>query len=303
MEIYYIKLAGGLCNKLFHLISACDIAIKEGKQILEPHFGWKKQILFSDIYDIKYFNHMMKSYNNDQDIMVSIKDKEDYTIIDINNVITEKYNYINIDLTTISTNNLWTYSNYLLQIQRNLNTIDLNDSIIAVLNSVKLNNYNIQFANSIKQMHRKSGIHIRIEKDWKRYMAKKKCKIIKPCRLIKMYKKKFNHKVFFTTGENQRKIKKQFSNHNIQTQFFFNKELEYEINAAINFELCSKAKLFIGTTKSTFSNLITLKRSLNNINESYIYDNQTNIVKRIDKGLHCSVYNAINNEVSFTNII
>ena len=39
------------------------------------------------------------------------------------------------------------------------------------------------------------------------------------------------------------------------------------------------------------------------INESYIYDNQTNIVKRIDKGLHCSVYNAINNEVSFTNII
>ena len=41
-------------------------------------------------------------------------------------------------------------SNYLLQIQRNLNTIDLNDSIIAVLNSVKLNNYNIINCLSLK---------------------------------------------------------------------------------------------------------------------------------------------------------
>ena len=303
MEIFKIKLNGGLCNKLFHLFSACDIAIKENKKILEPAFGWKKKILFSDIYDIDYFNSIMKSYTNGEDIMVSIKDKQKYTIININKVIDEKYKYININSNTKLCNKLWTYSNYVLQQQRNTNKISVNDMMIAVLKSLKLNNNNTKLSDSIKEIGEKSAIHIRIEKDWQRYIARKKSKIITPKKLIRMYKNKFNHNVFFTTGENQKKIKKVFLNHKINSMFYFNKDLEYEINAAINFELCSKAKIFIGTSQSTFSNLISLKRSLNNINESYVYNNFTNIVIRKDKGLHCSPKYAINNEVSFTNII
>ena len=91
MDIFKIKLNGGLCNKLFHLFSACSIALKDKKKILEPHLGWNKKILFSDIYDINYFNHAMKPYNNGEDIMVSIKDESKYNIIGMDTAIREKY--------------------------------------------------------------------------------------------------------------------------------------------------------------------------------------------------------------------
>ena len=116
--------------------------------------------------------------------------------------------------------------------------------------------------------------------------------------LIDMYYK-FSNKddIFFTLGEKQEQIKNKFKNKGIISEYFFNKDLEYEINGAINFTICSMAKKFIGTTRSTFSNLISLKRFLLKNDNSYIYNYNNKIMKRIDKGIHCEPNFAIGDNV------
>ena len=92
-----VELKGGLCNKLFCLFSACDIAIKNNIKLLEPVFGWNTDILFSDIYDISYFNSVMKKYNGGSDIMIPQADKHK-----------RKYKMM-------SAPNLWKYSENILK--------------------------------------------------------------------------------------------------------------------------------------------------------------------------------------------
>ena len=115
--------------------------------------------------------------------------------------------------------------------------------------------------------------------------------------LIKMYNNKFKEDVFFTTGQNHLDIKKKFSDYKINSEFLFNKNLEYEINAAINFEICTRAKIFIGISRSTFSNLVSLKRCINGINNSYIYNLNNDLILRKDKGLHCEPEKSVKNIV------
>lgn len=188
------------------------------------------------------------------------------------------------------------------KIQRKNNKFEKNCTNIKVLNSLKLNKKNLKILNSFKNIDKKNAIHIRIENDWIKYSKNKNNSkeifLIDINKLINLYKKKNWHDdVFFTTGENQKFIKIKFLNNNIYNEYFFNKNLEYEINGAINFELCCLSKRFIGLSRSTFSNLITLKRSLNNRNESYIYNYNNQIIKRKDKGLHFDPEKVINNNV------
>lgn len=284
IEAIDICLIGGLCNKLFCLFSACDIAIKNNVKILEPYFGWKKKILFSEIYDVAYFNEKMRKYNNNQDIMVLRENKDDFII--------KKDNH-----------NLWDYSEKILAVQRREDRMMKDCMNIVVLLALKLNSNNEQLLKTVADIEERIAIHIRIENDWINHIKHKKTDtnellFIDIDQLIHLYNQKWSHsKLFFTTGENQSDIKKAFSKSDINSCYIYESELEYEINAAINFELCCRSRIFVGISRSTFSNLITLKRTLINKNNSFIYNSKNEIALRVDHGLHFIPHKVKNNQV------
>ena len=107
--------------------------------------------------------------------------------------------------------------------------------------------------------------------------------------------------LFFTSGENHNQIAKDLKQIGFESSYFYDSTLEYEINAAINFEICCKANAFIGLSRSTFSNMISLKRAalLDNDN-SYIYNYSNAICKREDKGLFSEAKKSIECNVKIT---
>ena len=281
-----ITLKAGLCNKLYCLFSACQIAIKNDIQILEPFFGWDKRILFSEIYDMFFFNEQMKSMNNGKNIMISrdeyIKQKSKYIL---------KKNMVN----------LWKHAGIVLAKQREKQHMSLMCMNIVVLNALKLNKVNKKILDLFIDIENRNGLHMRVESDWVIHTSKKtnikdnELYLINSTDLIDLYKDKYKlEDIFFTTGENQKELSKGFEKQNIDSKFMFVEKMEYEINAAINFELCCRAKRFIGISRSTFSNLITLKRFLNGKNESFIYNLRGSIYQRIDKGLYPNPLDAVN---------
>ena len=70
------------------------------------------------------------------------------------------------------------------------------------------------------------------------------------------------------------------------------------INAAINFELFCMTNIFIGNSRSSFSNMISLKRYLiNNESNSYIYNYKKKILKRVDNGIYANGNLSVNKEI------
>jgi hypothetical protein len=272
-KFFKVKLKGGLCNKLFHLFSACEIAINKNLKIIDPIFGWKNEILFSEIYDIDYFNDKIKNYNNGNILIIKNNNLDDLNIIECN-----------IDL--------WNYSQKNLRIMRKKNEIKYNSMMCIILNSLKINK---KYEFIVNKYNIKNALHLRIESDWIKYTNKDKYAYIDINNIIKFYIESeiFYNKIFFTSGENQIEISENFKNNNIEFSYFFDINYEYELNAAINFEILVNSEKFIGITRSTYSNLITIKRSLNNNNNNYIYNLNNKIIKRVDKGLHCDENSSI----------
>jgi len=282
-KILKVDFVGGLCNKLFDLFAICDIAIKNKIQIADPLFGWpKKDVYFSEIYDLDFFNNEMRKLNNDKNIIISKDDFSNYEIIDNNQY------------------KLGEYSQNILRNQREKYNMNKECMNIIVLKYLKLNSKYDYILD--KYNMEKTAFHIRIENDWRQYATYKKVPknetlLIDVRKLFRMFRKSDidENNIFFTIGMAHEKLSSFLKSNNFSPEYFFDKNYKYEVNAAINFELCCRAKNFIGISRSTFSNLVTLKRYLLGNDKSYIYNYKDSIYKREDKGLHCEAEKSIKN--------
>jgi len=282
-----VDLKGGLCNKIHCLISACDLAIKNKSFIIEPYFGWKEKILFSDIYDLDYFNKSMSVFFNRKQIIIpreSLKDKAVKRKIIKNRV------------------DLWQYSEMELVNERNSCKISKDSTKIKVLKWLKLKSEYEQIVTKYTKDFF-TAIQVRTESDWVEYSKKKQVDeneevLVTLPTLSKMLSDfPVNGRLFYTSGENHQDILKAFKEIGYNPYFFYDPKYEYEINAAINFEICSMAQIFIGLSRSSYSNLISLKRALIlNDDNSYIYNYKGMIVRRVDKGLHPVAVDSITKE-------
>lgn len=281
-----IHLQGGLCNKLLCLVSACDIAINENSSLIEPSFGWEKKILFSDIYDLDYFNLKMSEFTNGKPLIIP----------------REKNNTISIKNKSIdNVVNLWEYSEKELTAQRNSFVVNENSTKLNVLKALKLKPKFEKIVGTYVNNKKFTAIQIRTESDWVRYAKSNKIdsneKILVPLEeiLIMISKFEFHGDLFFTSGQNHDLITQGLKTIGINPFHFYNPDLEYEINAAINFEICCRSFYFIGLSRSSYSNLISLKRAgiLNN-DQSYIYNYRNKITRRKDMGIQFAAEKSIN---------
>jgi hypothetical protein len=106
-------------------------------------------------------------------------------------------------------------------------------------------------------------------------------------------------KIFFTCGENRKEIQDALG---ASSQHIYIDDLEYEQNAALNWYICSKGGLgFVGLSRSTFSNLICLRRELDRMpGGCWIYNYGDKLSRRVDAGLQPCAENALK---KVTNII
>lgn len=281
-----IHLQGGLCNKLHCLVSACDIAIKEKSSIIEPFFGWEKKILFSEIYDLDYFNMKMSEYTNGRPLIISREKSNTQSgkINSIDNIV-----------------DLWEYSEKELTEQRNSQVINENSTKINVLKALKLKSSFEKIVDTYVIDKNFTAIQIRTESDWVKYAKSNKVdyheKILVSLEeiLLMISKFKYHGDLFFTSGQNHDFITQSLKKSGINSFYFYDRNLEYEINAAINFEICCKSDQFIGLSRSSYSNLISLKRaSILNNDQSYIYNYKNKIMRRKDMGIQFAAEKSIN---------
>ena len=270
------RLQGGLCNKLHCLFSACDIALHEKCFLIEPYLGWEKEIPFSEIYDLDHFNRVMNEFTGVKEFMIS----------------REKLNEPSVKKNSIDNAvNLWEYSEKGLIKQRNSACIDKTSTKLKVLEALRMKP---EFEKIVESFDTDNftAIQVRTESDWVKHAINERAheneKILVTLPEILSMLKDFNctGNIFFTSGQNHGKITESFKREGFNPVYFYNPQLEYEMNAAINWEICCRAETFIGLSRSTYSNLISLKRSIIIDNDqSYIYNYKNKILRRVDKGI------------------
>ena len=71
---------------------------------------------------------------------------------------------------------------------------------------------------------------------------------------------------------------------NIRNFYYYDHSLTYDVNSAINFELCLNSNTFIGMSKSSYTHLIILKRIYLKKNNNSFYDSTLDCKKIIHYG-------------------
>ena len=272
----------GLFNKLIYLSGLVRFCLKYVNiRIVEPlykigvnhHTVCDKGILFSEIFNIDFFNKKMENLF----YMVPRNDVSKYKL----NIIELPHKYANIYGWNIEHND---YINK----ATNMNKISINDNIlIKVLDALKLNNSNMNILKKELNLlgNNYNAIHMRTETDWPGSWEKNSNDLI-----VDLYKKStiYDSKtpLFFSTGEAHNEIKHKFSKINVTSHTYVSSELLYDLKTAISYTLCLLSDTFISHTYSTFSSLITMQRELiYKNNKNYSYDSNS-IYKRLDKGLN-----------------
>jgi len=272
----------GLFNKIIYLSGVVRFCLKNNNiRLVEPlykigvnhHTLDNKGILFSDIFDIDFFNKKMENIF----YMIPKKDISKYNL----NVEILPHDYANIYGWNIE------HGEY-IDVATNMNKISIDDNILLkILDALKLNNANLMLLKKELEIlcDNYNAIHMRIENDWPGPWNK-----INSNQIIDLYKKSNiydrNNSMFFSTGESHNEIRQSFNNINVKNHTFESEHLLYDLKTAISYTICLLSNTFISHTYSTFSSLITMQRELIYKNANNYSYNPNSIYKRLDKGLN-----------------
>jgi hypothetical protein len=297
-----VELIGGLCNKLFCFFSAVSIALAEGYVLIEPEFGWKAKVRMSSVWNVD------KVREGIPELKWCSMD-----VFQLSNVPPGKIVYM-------SGSELWAYSEAILLKQRAecvLSRIeDIGCRIVALLEPAEcvLACYN-GVGTGFDDMNNKVAVHFRTESDWQAYSVRKQRRmpVNEHCftdnkDICDMVVSEFGKDmgVFIVSGEHGAEIMTMFLDISVKSEYNYKNELEYEQNAAMHWWICCNAgRGFVGLSRSTFSNLICLRRELNRVTGgcwiyNYWSDGDKKIQRRVDAGLQPDAYNSI---TKVTNII
>jgi hypothetical protein len=272
----------GLFNKILYLSGIVRFCLKYiNVRVVEPlykigidhHTLDSKGILFSEIFDIDFFNKKMENIF----YMVPQNDVLKYKL----NVISLPHKYANKYGWDIEHNDY-------INIASSMNKISIDDNILLkVLDALRLNKKNMILLKKELDIlgSNYNAIHIRNESDWPKDWNKVSNNVI-----INLYKNSniydCSNNMFFSTGESHMEIKNGFNEINVISHTFESSSMLYDLKTAISYTICLLSNTFISHSHSTFSSLITMQRELIYKNfKNYSYNNNC-IYKRIDRGLH-----------------
>ena len=295
-----VELIGGLCNKLFCFFSAVDIAIKNGYVLVEPEFGWKVKVNMSQVWNVDKLRSGLPELK-----WCSLAEFKTVEVM------------MNADKVLYKSGaELWAYSEDILKGQRATRILKRNEDVccrvLAVLEPATC------VMDAFKGVHADGyvvGVHFRTESDWQAYSVRKQRRmpVNEHCwtsneDICKMVIGEFGIgcELYIVSGEHGTEICDILANDGVKCEYNYKTELEYEQNAAMHWYLCCRAGGgFVGLSRSTFSNLICLRRELDRVDGgcwiyNYWSDGEKKIHRRVDAGLQPEAYNSI---TQVTNII
>lgn len=297
-----VELIGGLCNKVYCFLSAVAIALANGYILIEPEFGWKTKVKMSLVWNV-------------DKLRAGIPELKwcSTEVFQLSNVPPDSINYI-------SGAELWNYSEANLRMQRESCVLNRNEDIgcrvVALLEPAEcvITSYN-GFGNDTDNLLNSIAVHFRTESDWQAYSVRKQRRMPEHEHcwtdnndICNMVISEFGKDlvVYIVSGEHGDTIKTILGDMGVKSKYHYKTELEYEQNAAMHWYLCCLAGGgFVGLSRSTFSNLICLRRELERMNGgcwiyNYWSDGDKKLRRRVDAGLQPEAYNSI---TRVTNII